>query len=269
MKLYVSTGALCTRKNGRDWRVIPPAAENLDCDGLEFMMYDSWYDRWETVVRDLLGLNFPTMHVEKCLGEKLTADTPESLALAREEFEINCEMARRLGAKLLVLHLWNGLPSDGNFAANLRAYPALRETAEKFGLLLTVENIVCRFGDPLAHFRELRAAWGDVAFTFDVKLAQFHGQTESAFSPEHAWMWNGPVRHVHVSDFAGETMDWSALRSLHPGQGRVNFPGFFDHLKRVGYDGGVTIESTSVEEDGRVNFPRLSESLKLLRGWMG
>ena len=42
MKLYVSTGALCTRKNGRDWRVIPPAAENLDCDGLEFMMYDSW-----------------------------------------------------------------------------------------------------------------------------------------------------------------------------------------------------------------------------------
>ena len=105
MKLYVSTGALCTRKNGRDWRVIPPAAENLDCDGLEFMMYDSWYDRWEAVVRDLTGLNFPTMHVEKCLGEKLTADTPESLALAREEFEINCEMARRLGAKLLVLQL--------------------------------------------------------------------------------------------------------------------------------------------------------------------
>ena len=68
MKLYVSTGALCTRKNGRDWRVIPPAAENLDYDGLEFMMYDSWYDRWETVVRDLMGLNFPTMHVEKCLG---------------------------------------------------------------------------------------------------------------------------------------------------------------------------------------------------------
>ena len=82
-------------------------------------------------------------------------------------------------------------------------------------------------------------------------------------------MWNGPVRHVHISDFAGEKMDWSALRSLHPGQGRVNFPGFFENLKRVGYDGGVTIESTSVEEDGRVNFSRLSESLKLLRGWMG
>ena len=25
----------------------------------------------------------------------------------------------------------------------------------------------------------------------------------------------------------------------------------------------------TVEEDGRVDFPRLSESLKLLRGWMG
>ena len=268
MKLYVSTGALCTRKNGRDWRRIPPAAEGLDCDGLEFMMYDSWYDRWETVVRDLEGLNFPTLHVEKGLGENLTADTPESLAMAREKFEIHCEMARRLGARLLVLHLWNGLPSDGNFSANLRTWPALREMAEKFGLLLTVENIVCKFGDPLVHFRELQEAWGDMAFTFDVKLAQFHGQTETAFSPENAWLWNGPVRHVHVSDFAGEPMDWSALRSLHPGQGRIDFSGFFKNLKKVGYDGGVTLESTSIREDGQVDLPRLSQSLEMLRGWM-
>ena len=142
LKVLCSTGALITRKNGRDHRLLAGFAEQLHCDGFEFMLYDSWYDKLDSIADDVkaMGLDIPAVHCEKSIGELIAAEDD----LAYERFEMNCKAAERVGAKLLVLHLWNGLVSDSNFGANLKAYGRLADMAAEHGLTLTVENLLLR-----------------------------------------------------------------------------------------------------------------------------
>ena len=265
-KILCSTGCLCTLRNGRDYRLIAQVAPELHCDGFEFMMYGSWYEHWEKVLADIkaMALNIPIFHVEKRVGERITlGDTAE----ARECFRINCKMAAELGAGKLVMHLWDGRPSDGNIAANYAEYAVLRDIAEEYGVLLTVENVVCINSTPLDHLARLHDMYPGIAFTYDFKMAQFHAQVEKTFSKEYEWLWNGPVKHVHFSDFGGGAMEWSALRSLHPGEGRIDFEYICRNLSRAGYEGYITIESTSVNEDGSIQVEKLNRSIDLIRNF--
>ena len=265
MKLLCSTGCLCTLRNGRDYRLIEKAARELKCDGFEFMMYGSWYDSWQKIAADIksMGLNIPVMHVEKRVGERITLGETEE---ARRVFRINCEMAALFGAEKLVLHLWDGRPSDGNFGVNAAEYAVLRGIADEYGLMLAVENVVCLYNDPLANLEKLHSLYTDIAFTYDFKMAQFHDQVRRTFDKEHEWLWNGAVKHVHMSDIDADPMDWTRLRSLHPGEGRIDFPFVCENLKNVGYDGYITIESTSVNEDGTIQIEKLNDSLDYIRG---
>lgn len=112
-RILCSTGAVVTRKNGLDHKLLPMLAERLECDGFELMMSRSWYENFETVYGDIsrMGLLIPTAHCEKGIGELITAGDKE----AYRRFELDCRAADMVGAKLLVLHLWNGLASDSNF----------------------------------------------------------------------------------------------------------------------------------------------------------
>ena len=86
-KVLCSTGALITRKNGRDHRLLAGFAEQLHCDGFEFMLYDSWYDKLESIADDVkaMGLDIPAVHCEKSIGELIAAEDD----LAYERFEMN------------------------------------------------------------------------------------------------------------------------------------------------------------------------------------
>ena len=264
MKILCSTGCLCTMKNGRDHRLIGKTAPLLHADGFEFMMYGSWYDRWQEIRDDIraAGVHIPVVHVEKKIGERITLGDIDE---ARRCFRINAEMAAALGAEKLVLHLWDGRPSDSNIAANYAEYAKLRDIAAENGVLLTVENVVCVNSTPLDHLARLRGMYPGIAFTYDFKMAQFHGQVEKTFDAEHAWLWQGAVKHVHFSDFGGKTLEWAALRSLHPGEGRIDFRYICENLKRVGYDGCITIESTSVADDGSIQTEKLNRSIDFIR----
>ena len=235
-RLFCSTGALITRKNNRDYHLLTGIAPRLHCDGFEFMMYESWYDIWEQVADDLskMNLSFPLFHVEKCVGQAFSRNEEGDNEQAQKLFEINCIMAQRIGAKKLVMHLWDGIPSDRNIENNIEQYAYLNEIAQNYGLLLTIENVVCNQEDPLIHFEELGERYPDIAFTFDVKFAQFHNQLDIAFGDEYRWLWQGFVRHIHISDCAGSYKEWDQLKSLHPGEGRINYDklnGSLDYLR--------------------------------------
>lgn len=269
-QLLCSTGALITRKNNRDYHLLTDIAPRLHCDGFEFMMYESWYDIWEQVASDLskMNLSFPLFHVEKCVGQAISRNEEGDNEQAQKLFEINCVMAQRIGAKKLVMHLWDGIPSDRNIENNIEQYAYLNEIAQNNGLLLTVENVVCNQQDPLLHFEELIEKYPDIAFTFDVKFAQFHNQLDITFGDEYIWLWKGPVRHIHISDYAGGYKEWEQLKSLHPGEGRINYEKLFENLKRINYTETVTIESTSVLPDGSIDYDKLNGSLDYLRRLM-
>ena len=269
-RILCSTGALIGRPNGRDYRLLKQFCPQLDCDGFEFILYSTWYDQIEALTAFLrdLKLNIPVMHCEKTLAEHITRGGEEELREAFRLFEINCILANEIGAEKMVLHLWNGVISDSHFKNNLRAWPALKETAEKYGLTLLVENVVCR-QDPMSHWVELYHAYPDIRFVFDTKMADFHDQLELLYAPEYAWLWQeNHILHYHVNDYGGTYMDWNNLKVLQLGKGHIDFVRFFRFIRETRYSGDFTLEGTGFDQTGQVNIQNLNDQFNLARKYL-
>lgn len=261
-----STGALIGQPNGRDYRLLSGCADHLTCDGYEFMMYGSWYPEWEELTRFLqtLGLAFPVIHCEKSVGEKLSVGDKKETDRVLKDFRINCEIGRAIGAKKMVLHLWNGQPSDRQIARHLTFYGTLKEEARKYGIQLTVENVVCTEQDPLTHFRSLLALDPDARFTWDTKLAAFHGQMEALYDPKCRWLWEH-ICHMHINDYDGGYAAWGHLKTLHIGRGNIDFDRLFAYLPRTCYQGDFTVEATSFLPDGVIRWQKLNDTFAWIR----
>lgn len=270
-QILCSSGALIGKPNNRDYRLLEPLSKMLECDGFEFMLYSSWYPILGQLTSDIrqMHLNIPAMHCEKHIGEKISLGGDENLTEAMRLFRLCCETASRISAGLMVLHLWDGMPSDQNFANNLAAYPELKAIADSCGILLTVENVVCNQQDPLTHLQELAFAYPDISYTYDTKMAAFHEQHERIYENEYRYLWTDRhIRHLHINDYAGGYMDWENLKTLHPGDGHIDFDRFFAFLKDTSYEGNYTVEATSFLPDGRICTSRLNETFRKLKNWL-
>ena len=163
-QIFCSTGTMIGRPNGRDFRLLKQFCPRLECDGFEFILYDSWYAQIEDLTAFLkeIRLNIPVLHCEKSLTEHIARGGEEEEKEAFRLFEINCRLANDIGAEKMVLHLWNGIISDTRFENNLRVYPALRDTAEKHGLTLLVSCIgIIRISNSssIPRWRTSTASW--------------------------------------------------------------------------------------------------------------
>ena len=265
-EILCSTGALIGRPNGRDYRLLEQFSKQLNCDGFEFMIYSSWYDEIEDVISFLryLKLYIPVVHCEKKIGESISIGGDERFNSALENFELNCRVAKEIGSEKLVLHLWDGIPSDGNFDNNLKMYPKLVEIALRYNQTLLVENVVCNHKDPMTRCLELMNKYNDVKFVFDTKMAAFHQQIELLYSPDYA-PYAKQIRHFHVNDYGGGFMDWANLRTLPVGRGNIDFNRFFEYIKSIGYNGTFTLESTAFDSNGIVDIEMLNNQISQVR----
>lgn len=267
-RILCSTGALIGKPNGRNYKLLGGLAGQLDCDGFEFMMYDSWYEKEEEILSDLaeMRLCIPVMHCEKHIGEALSKNGEGDWETAFRLFEINCRMAQQLGAGKMVIHLWDGEFSDRNFANNREALGELMPIAEGNGLDLLVENVVCNREDPMKHWTELAAEYPKVHFVFDTKMAAFHGQLELLFREEYQWLFeNGHIRHLHINDYGGGYMEWAKLRTLAIGDGTIDFEPLFRLFKEKGYTGDFTVEATAFDASGAIDTEKLNRSFSYIR----
>lgn len=260
-RVLCSTGALITKRNGRDYELLRTIVPQLACDGLEFMMYQSWHDRTDALRRVLSEFPVPVFHMTKQIGEWISQGMP---AEAEDMFRGDCELARAIGSRLLVLHLWSGIASDRQIGRNVTAYPRLRDIAARHGLRLTVENVICNTQDPMTHLRTLAEAYDDVAFTFDTKMAAFHSQLDALYAPENAWLLPR-IAHFHVNDYGGGHMDWAHMSARPLGQGRIDLGRFFAHVRGMDYQGDFTCEATALEEDGTVRYDEMNANLRRIR----
>ncbi|MBQ4581480.1 MAG: sugar phosphate isomerase/epimerase [Clostridia bacterium] len=262
-RVLCSTGAIITRRNNRDFTLLPAIVPKLNCGALEFMMYESWHGQEDAIRRVLEGGEFivPVFHMTKQIGQWISeGNTADALAM----FRADCEFAKTIGSRLLVLHLWSGQASDQHFERNLAAYPMLRDVAEGYGLLLMVENVVCNRHDPMLRLQQLADQYPDIAFTFDTKMAAFHSQEEELYKPENAWLARR-IRHFHVNDYAGGHMDWPNLGVKHLGAGHIDFGKFFAFVRGMDYAGDFTCEATAVREDGSIRYDKMNASLGKIR----
>lgn len=272
-EILCSTGALIGKANNRDYHIIQKLAGELKCDGYEFMVYSSWYEEWEVLADYLagLGLYMPVVHCDKRIGESVSQgeDIAQADSGAAEKFRINCELARRIGARSLVIHLWGGMASDQHFENHLKAYPILRDIAAGYGLDLLVENVVCNRENPLKHLCQLAKEYPDIHFVWDTKMAAFHQEETQLYRQEYAWLWQqGHIRHYHVNDYSGGYMDWGSTigRAVLPiGAGHVDFDAFFEFIRRTEYDGSFTVEATAFDESGRVDVEMLNRCFERIR----
>ncbi len=265
--ILCSTGALLGRPNGGNYRLLSDHSARLCFDGFELMVFSRWYPELTEflIFMDSLGLNIPVLHCEKGIGEDISIGG-ENLENAIVRFETNCGIARELGAKSAVLHLWGGLPSDQIFENNLSAYPRLREISEKYGIDLLVENVVCNCKDPFSRWGEIIESYPDAHFIFDTKMAEFHSQTELLYDEKFGYLWDKSlIRHFHLNDYDGGHMDWSRLRTLPIGSGHVDFERFFAYLKQKGYDGTFTVESTAYDSEGKIDFDMLNRQYEIIK----
>lgn len=266
-QVLCSTGAIIGKPNNRDYRLLEDFSARILCDGFELLLYRSFYDEIDALKDWFSGrsLNIPVVHSEKSIGELISAGGAD-IERANRLFEINCDVARSVGAGKIVLHLWSGQISDSNFQSNLGAYKKVREIAENYGLDLLIENVVCNISSPMRHLCELRQEYPDVHFVFDTKMAAFHEELDQLYAAEHSWLWkDGHIRHYHVNDYAGGFKDWANLRTLAVGKGRIDFDRFFDFLAGTGYDGDFTIESTAFGSDGSVDFNMLNGQITYIK----
>ncbi|MBR4224617.1 MAG: sugar phosphate isomerase/epimerase [Oscillospiraceae bacterium] len=268
-RILCSTGAFIGRANGRDHRLLTGIADKLDCDGFELLMYDDWYECPEDVARTInaIGKPFPAFHVEKDVGERISRNEPGDTEAALDLFRRNCEIASAIHAEKLVLHLWSGVSSDRDMPHNIEVYASLRDIADSYGLMLTVENVVCNCADPMTHLRELAAVYPDIRFTFDTKMAEFHGQLPKIYVVGNRCIWER-VAHLHINDYKGGVKDWGSLKTLHIGDGQIRFDEFFEFVRGMGYHGDMTIESTSFDRTGRIDVDSMNRSIERVRGYV-
>ena len=261
-RVLYSTGGIIAKRNNRDYNLMPIIVPQMKCDGIEFMMYQSWYEgHVEALKRVLADFDIPAFHMVKHIGEHISLGNMTNAAAL---FRADCELAKAIGSKRLVLHLWSGRASDQHIERNIAAYPALRDIAEEYGLLLTVENVLCNTRDPMTHMRALVDKYPDIAFTFDTKMAAFHSQEEDLYKPENAWLWPH-IAHFHVNDYAGGHMDWPNMGAKQLGKGHIDFAKFFAFVRSIGYQGDFTCEATALNEDGSVRYDEMNASLDRIR----
>lgn len=265
-RILCSTGCLLGRPNGRDFNLLEKIVPRLRCDGLELLMYDTWYDKIPALRSFIKGLAMPVyiFHLEKSIGELISY---RKLNDALEKMELNCSLAKEMGAEKLVLHLWNGIISDKNIDYNIECYKYLEEIAHKHSLVLTVENVVCGNSDPWHHLCTLAGRYPSIKFTFDTKMADFHKQLDLIYDPKYRHVVDN-FAHLHVNDRLGEYKDWSNLKVLHVGDGSVDFDRFFEFIKKTGYKGDFTTEATSFDQTGAVNIEKVNQTIDKIRRYV-
>ncbi len=282
-RILCSSGAFIGKANNNDYTLLKEYAPKLDCDGFELMMSSSWYPILDDVIAAVKtnGLNIPVIHSQKSLGEALCGMTTtfsegrfhdhvmppeedkETFSRGTERFRLNLKLAQKLGAEKMVLHLWNGTVSDKNIEKNVERFGAWKLLADKAGVELLVENVICNTYDPLKNVDLVAKTYPDAGFVYDTKMAEFHGQTMRIFSPEYEYIVKeGRIRHLHINDYGGGYMDWGHMQVLPIGAGHIDFEGFFTKLGEYGYSGDFTVESTALAKDGTVDFDMLNECFR-------
>lgn len=288
-EILCSSGAFIGKANGDDYRLLKTYAPKLDCDGFELLISRTWYPEMDKMIEKVksFGLNIPVVHANKALGEYLCGMTAsfdngvyseyimtdseeqELFEKGTELFKLNLKAVKGLGASKMVLHLWNGIPSDKRLDNNIRRFGTWKDMADKEGVDLLVENVICNNKDPLSNMNKVADKYKEVGFVYDTKMAEFHGQTLDLFDKNNTrLLLEDRIRHLHINDYGGGYMDWGNMKILPIGSGHVDFNAFFENMSAWGYKGDYTVETTALGKDGSVDTDMLNDCFRRIREYL-
>ena len=97
------------------------------------MMYSTWYDKVPNLLKKLkkCETEFPVYALRKAHRRRFRKNADGNFITAKEKFKVNCEIANEIGAKRMVMHLWDGIYSDTTIENNIKGYGELIKIAEE------------------------------------------------------------------------------------------------------------------------------------------
>lgn len=264
-QLLCSTGAFSRFPDHTGYQAALTYGPHLDVDGFELMFYPHWYDELDQVASILSrsGLAFPAIHAEKNIGVLLGKDDLTQRQEGVRRLEANCRLGQQLGSEVLILHLWGWPELDDQLENNLALLEQCMDIAQRYNVLLALETIPCRKTDPLSNIHHAIKRDQRSQVALDTEFLALHHQLHVVF--EQSWLWQHRIRHVHIKDFGGSLSVDGKRRYLHPGEGSIDFKGFFLGLQQKHYTGNISLESPAIDEHGNVNLEKLHDSLAFLR----
>ncbi len=267
-KIYVSSGTIVGRINGFNHKLFIESAPYLECDGFEFMIFPTFFEKCKSVMGDLerAGLSIPITHADKDIGKYLSCSEEGYRERAICEFNKNCEVAKLLGSKKIVLHLWGDLVSDRFIENNFSCLYELADAANKHSVKLLIENVPCAVKNPYFHLCRAANEYPNIKFVFDSRFSAFHMQ--HALFLESGWFENGRIDHVHISDYIGPSGDFASLRPIpHLGEGIAELDWLLNKIKNI-YDGTYTLESPEMHADFTC-IDKINKDLEFIKSRVG
>jgi sugar phosphate isomerase/epimerase len=257
--ILCSSGVFFVRGPDGRW-VVPDGPEigailelgpQLGVDGIEILVTRGMLGHLDAVADLLDGMTLPTpaVHAPKRVGAAL----PDDGAIAA--LDETARFAARIGANVAVLHLWDLPDSDQHFDGRLEAVRIAADVFEPHAVTLAIETIPCTESSPLANIQRVLDHEARVGVALDTEFLAMHDEVGAAQSAD--WLWPH-VRHVHVKDYTGSLVDGDgARRYVLPGDGSIDFPGFFAALDHHGYAGAVSLEANAVRPEGGLDIDAL------------
>ncbi|HEX2033957.1 MAG TPA: sugar phosphate isomerase/epimerase family protein [Chloroflexota bacterium] len=273
-----STGTLARFPSGGDPATLAAYLRQIEADAVEVLFYGRWREDLRGAADALrrCGHPIPVVHAEKNLGGAFGSADPDARADGHRRFLDALRLAEQLGARKLVLHLWDRPDSDRFLDRNLDALAALLPRARDAGITTCVETIPCDASNPvdnvrrcLEHFGVTRPG-GDLAVTLDLEFLGWHDCVERALGSAFGAPVGAPalVADVHVRDYDGQPFAADGRRRyLDPGDGRLDFPAIFGALVRQGFNGPFTYEGAALP-DSADPVAGVNRVLQRMRTWL-
>jgi len=172
----------------------------------------------------------------------------ESFRAKRVQHTIDClRLAADLGAAAIQTEPGGPVPDAMSTDAAFDLFEAgIRQAlpvAEEVGVHLLVEPepklLIENTGQVEAFLARLDSPWLGVNFD----IGHFYCVSEDI--PAAVRRLGPAIRHVHLEDIAADRTHYHLI----PGRGAIDFPPIFDALAAIGYDGCVTVELYTYEEN--------------------
>ena len=73
---------------------------------------------------------------------------------------------------------------------------------------------------------------------------------------------------MHINDYNGGYKEWTNLKTLHLGQGWIDFDRLFEQIHNSNYCGDFTLEATSFDQSGEIHIEELNTSLRRIQNYL-
>ncbi len=185
-------------------------------------------------IKEKYDMNITAIHATMSLAESFMIFSAYERRFyeALEDYRRYSEVAKRLGAKYIIMHGGkpNGVLTDEEYC---QRYMALKHETLQNGVTVLQENVVKYRSGDIEFLRSMKEILGKEAeFCFDIKQCIRSGYLPMEMVNE----FYDNIKHFHISD---HSLSGDCLLPLN---GKFDFKGFFEFLKNKDYKGALMTE---------------------------